>query len=827
MTFSSARLLVTLLLVWTAATLPASAQMLPPASSPNGQIELLDLRGCSIGDAARMVTALTGTTVVSTESARVKTADALIENLDVEAALKVICRSSGLVYRYDEHSRLFTILGLEEYQRTAMEESKNVFETRIFKVGTANLNQIASSIVQLYGSRVIVTGGMPIEDFREAPGNNYATSSYSNRGARINGGNIGRTGASGNRSNNTSAPNFNNPYGIGYGSGMGYGNAYGVGYGGGFGYNNGFGNTGMGYGNAYGMGYGGGFGYNNGFGNAYGGGSPYGGGYGNASMYGGYMNNNGNGNAMNGGRVDSSTDGVPSTLLNSESILANESVRAGSRPLTKTEALEQSATKTGSPLIYISTSYEHSYLLVRTADRDALQEISKLITQLDEVVPQVVLEMKILQLDVGEGFTGSASFSVNNRNPQFAPSTRDPATGAVTAQEFAGYENALNIGNFASNAAANFAYQYLSDQISARVELLASDNRVEVLATPLLIATNNRSAQIEVGEERVMTIGASSQVVDVPTGLGTSVQREYIQTNTERRTIGVVLDILPRINEDGTVTLSVVQESTTLKPKNNTIQVGTSTVQIDSVDTANVDATVVAKDNCTIAIGGLIRTENSVARAKVPVLGDIPGLGLLFKRKERAARKTELVLLITPHILHGKGKGQDTEITRQIMTRLSDHRYNVGGEEIIDRDIPELQTYRSDTTQSYRNMTNNQEVVPEKTQYWENLTTAEKRSQPAAPIPAEPATLLPPPGVKHTPMTIRPPATTVQPDNQYQYHYQYPNQAQNSAPNQYQYKYQPTAPQAQPLPPAPPQAAPAKKKGLFNSLFRRSSTPTP
>lgn len=714
-------------------------------------VEFLDMQGCNISDAARMLTTMTRRTVVATEVARNKPVDALIENLPLESALKVLCRASGLVYRFDAEAGLFTILTLEEYQRTAIEATSGVQETRTFKVGTANLNQIASAVTQLYGSRVVMSGTTPIEDFREPPGtyNQQMSGYFSNRSQRINNGNISRRGStSAGRNTSTSDENpsdVNNGYGYGYGSG---------GYGGYGGYMGGY----PGYGGYMGGGYGGYGGMMGGYGGYLGGYGGYGGFMGGNRMYGnGFGGYNGmfpgmggfNGMGMGGMgmgygyggfpyplsndtvyRRSSGNQGaeIPGAPVNSEAVLSAESSRS-TQVTTRTEALEQVAKNSGQPLIYLSVSYEHCYLLVRTADAQALKDIEKLIVQLDEVVPQVILEMKILQLDVGDGFTSSVSINLNSKNDQYAaaqrdpitgnPIIRDPVTGEYIERDFLGFENAINLGNFASDAAATFAYQYLSDHINARVELLSRDNRVEVLATPLLIATNNRSAQIEIGEERIITVGASSSIIDVPGAVeGTTLQREFITPQTEKRTIGLVLDILPRINEDGTVTLSVVQESTNLKPRNNSIQVGTTIIPIDSVDTANVDATVVAKNNCTIAVGGLIRTENSLAQSKVPLLGDIPVLGLPFRRKEKAAKKTELILLITPHILYGKG--DDSDVTRQLMSRVSDHRYHVGGEKMVERDIPELEAYKSRATRSYREM-NNTNQVPSNTDYWREL----------------------------------------------------------------------------------------------------------
>ncbi len=709
--------------------------------APEPVVEFLDMQGCNISDAARMLTTLTGRTVVATEAARDKSVDALIENLPLEAALKVVSRAAGLVFRYDEEAYLFTILTLEEYQRTAIEVASGVQETRTFKVGTANLNQIASAVMQLFGSRVVVSGATPIEDFREAPGTfgQQMSGYYNNRSQRINSGNISRRGTT------TAGRNFNddqvnnNPYGYGggYGNMLGYGGGF-PGYGGFIGGMPGYG--GFRGGNMFG---GGMFGNNlfGGFGgmnypgmmNNMGGFNNWGGNMGMGYGY-GYGGNNYPYPLSNDflrsrpqeGQVPPDT--MPGAPVNSEAVLSAESSRS-SQFTTRTEALEQVAKSSGHPLIYLSVSYEHSYLLVRTADTQALTDIEKLIAQLDEVVPQVILEMKILQLDVGDGYISSVSFNVTSKNDQYAvtsrdpvtgkPIIRDPVTGEYLAREQIGFENMFNVGNFASEAAATFAYQYLSDHINARVDLMASDNRVEILATPLLIATNNRSAQIEIGEERIITVGAASAIIDVPGPVeGTTLQREFITPETEKRTIGLVLDILPRINADGTVTLSVVQESTTLKPLNNSILVGTTSIPIDSVDTANVDATVVAKDGCTIAVGGLIRTENSLAQSKVPFLGDIPVLGFPFRRKEKTAKNTELILLITPHILNGKG--EDSDVTRKLMGRVSDHRYHVGGEEVIERDIPELQGYRANATRSYQALEDSA-LIPSNTEHWREL----------------------------------------------------------------------------------------------------------
>jgi general secretion pathway protein D len=342
------------------------------------------------------------------------------------------------------------------------------------------------------------------------------------------------------------------------------------------------------------------------------------------------------------------------------------------------------------PTIYVTTNVEHNLLMVRTADQTAMRQISELIEQLNRPVMQVILEMKILELEVGDNTRISFDYGGSEGQDVFRTSGRNPQTGVPTAVDFAGLTNTYFAGGLATETAGTFVYEYLSKDLQARVQMLASDNSVDVVATPMLIAANNRPAEIVVGEDRVLTVGASA---DVSVAGESGTRNELITVETEIRNIGTTLRIIPRINEDHTVTLFVEQESSTLKRGNNTILAGGQQVPIDSVDVASISATVVAKNRNTVAIGGLIRTAISENNSKVPFLGDIPVAGNLFKRRADEERKTELVLLITPHIVDEGGKARWA--TEQFIEKNSDHRFHLGGEEMLDQQINDLYRYKS------------------------------------------------------------------------------------------------------------------------------------
>jgi general secretion pathway protein D len=197
---------------------------------------------------------------------------------------------------------------------------------------------------------------------------------------------------------------------------------------------------------------------------------------------------------------------------------------------------------------------------------------------------------------------------------------------------------------------------------------------VNVLATPLLLASNNRPARLFVGEERVLTTGVSTDVTTPSDGATTTT----IDPETEVRDIGNSLLITPKINADRTVTLFLVHDSSHVSPDSATIPVATADggvvpFPIDTVNTANLQATVVAKDGMTLAVGGLIRIELTDHEQKVPVLGDIPILRFFFRKKVTDRSKAELILLITPRVLFTPTEAD--AVTRERVKALSSHPY--------------------------------------------------------------------------------------------------------------------------------------------------------
>ncbi len=306
--------------------------------------------------------------------------------------------------------------------------------------------------------------------------------------------------------------------------------------------------------------------------------------------------------------------------------------------------------------IYIVVIPDQNTVAVRTSDLDAMDNIAKLIEQMDRPTSEVLLEMKILDLTLGDSF--HSLFDVR----------------------FDDGKTSFGLGNFAAGLTGpTLVYKFIDDHVKANIELLQKDNRVDVLATPLLMASNNRPAQIFIGEERVLITDVSSNTVTPATGAAVTT----VDLTTELRNVGNTLRILPKINADRTITLTVQQDTSSVLPKSTALPISDgrgniTEFAIDTVSTANLSATVVAKDGMTIAIGGMIRTTVSNDIQKVPLLGDIPYLGALFSKEVRDRRKTEMVLLITPHIVMAPQEAQT--VSDRVAPALSRHPYFDNGD---------------------------------------------------------------------------------------------------------------------------------------------------
>jgi type II secretory pathway component GspD/PulD (secretin) len=171
---------------------------------------------------------------------------------------------------------------------------------------------------------------------------------------------------------------------------------------------------------------------------------------------------------------------------------------------------------------------------------------------------------------------------------------------------------------------------------------LSQDTDTELLANPRVVTPDNGKARISIATEFPIPNFAFSE------------QTASLQVNGfSYKDIGIILNVLPRINKDDFVTLEVTPEASS-STENATLQSGGGTaVQIPIINTRTATTTVLIKSGNTLAIGGLMRQDVSDNYTKVPVMGDMPVLGPLFRSKSLSKTKRDLLIFLTPTIVRG------------------------------------------------------------------------------------------------------------------------------------------------------------------------------
>ncbi len=167
--------------------------------------------------------------------------------------------------------------------------------------------------------------------------------------------------------------------------------------------------------------------------------------------------------------------------------------------------------------------------------------------------------------------------------------------------------------------------------LAAMLQAFQNDTDVEIIATPQILTTDNEEAEIKVGEN-VPYITREEQS---SSGLNYSTY--------EYKDVGVTLKITPQINQEDIVRLKIFQE--VIKLAENTVQFRPTTLQ------RSAETTVIIKDESTVVIGGLIDETLNQGVSKIPILGDIPVLGALFRATSKKRDKTNLFIFLTPHII--------------------------------------------------------------------------------------------------------------------------------------------------------------------------------
>ena len=322
-----------------------------------------------------------------------------------------------------------------------------------------------------------------------------------------------------------------------------------------------------------------------------------------------------------------SSDGLAPTAPGFEGPVRADSAKPGSAP----EPLAAAGTAAPPPLpgaaaqstpanetgVRIEADEAHNSLLISANARD-YELIRQVLAGIDVPPLQVLIEVTVAEVVLNDNLNYGVEYFINSGKTNALLTTSNVA---AIAPAVPGFNLSWVAGNFAPKAI---------------LDLLSQVTQTKVISTPRLLVLSNETARLQVGDVvPIITQSATSTVTNNPS----------IVNNVTYKETGVVLEVTPRVNAGGFVTMDVNQSVSSV--------VNTTTSSIDSptFQQRRLTSTVSVKSGQTILLGGLIQQNDSRQSQGIPILHDLPGIGPLFGSHTNGAGRTELIMLMTPHVI--------------------------------------------------------------------------------------------------------------------------------------------------------------------------------
>ena len=316
--------------------------------------------------------------------------------------------------------------------------------------------------------------------------------------------------------------------------------------------------------------------------------------------------------------------------------------------------------------------------LIISADSDAQAELAGLVRRLDVRRPQVLVEALIVEIsdtaakELGVQFaavdtSGSTVPLVSSNFTRSAPNILS-LTGALGGGDGGIVPPELRdaaIGSLTGLGGGTIGIGGQSGNVlfSAILNAVETDDDSNVLSTPFVTTLDNEPASFLVGQEIPITTGEV---------LGTANVNPF--RSFERKEVGIQLDVLPQISEGDVIRLAISQEVSSVAG------VLTSAAGDFVTNKRSIETTVLANDGEIIVLGGLLQDDEQINIEKVPVLGDIPGIGAAFRSKGKSRAKTNLMVFLRPTIIRDERDAR--ELTQDRLNRIRIEDMQQSGREV-------------------------------------------------------------------------------------------------------------------------------------------------
>lgn len=256
-----------------------------------------------------------------------------------------------------------------------------------------------------------------------------------------------------------------------------------------------------------------------------------------------------------------------------------------------------------------------------------IRKIKDFLAQAEEQLQrQVLLEVKIMEVTLSDGYEQGIDWNVNNAN-------------VAKDSSFS-----FSVDNVADVVTGGGVLTLAGNDFSAAINLLKTQGDVNVLSSPRVTALNNQKAVIKVGSDEYFVTGYTSTTSKAS-------DDDSVEQDVELTPFfsGIALDVTPQIDRDGGVLLHVHPSIIDVTDSSKTV--AGIELPLAKSDVRETDTVVKAKSGEIIVIGGLMKTANKDLVAKIPFFGDIPWIGEIFTNRSQSVQKTELIILIKPIVV--------------------------------------------------------------------------------------------------------------------------------------------------------------------------------
>ncbi len=276
--------------------------------------------------------------------------------------------------------------------------------------------------------------------------------------------------------------------------------------------------------------------------------------------------------------------------------------------------------------------------LVILATEPQYRQIKSALRKLDVVPLQVLIEATLADVTLTDELTYGVEWFFTNSVGNKTAITRLRSSANTPLEAFSGF---------------TFSIVDAASAVKALLRALATERKLDVLASPSLMVLNNQAANINIGDE-VPIVTQQQQST-----FGTS----NIINSVQRQPTGVLLTVIPRVNKGGLVIMEIVQNVSNVASGDETSATLGPTIQNREITT-----TVAVQSGETLVLGGLIREVNEFAESGIPILRKLPLVGPLFRTTTRNDNRTELIVLITPRAVQNSQESR--MITEELRSKM-------------------------------------------------------------------------------------------------------------------------------------------------------------